>query len=161
MLTAKDEHPEEAAAQDVLRRFARNMVATKALRSELRSCRSLRRIFEADDEVRLVFRPEAVREKAEQRPVEANDTREDTGGDESDSSSECTHHVTVETVVHNLYVRLEASNRAQRDKDAYIYQLEARVAALERENQLLRTALNKSPSKGVDTLEVTKILPVH
>jgi len=153
-------------ARAVLSRFVRNTVATWWFRRELSSCRALERAFTASDPpplcefkvAPLITRrgehcsaPEggSSRDYAlqwRQQWLQADSGRENeaTDGNESGSSSGFSQRATVETVVHNLYIKLEAATRSERDKDKRICLLEQRVAAIERENRRLCAMMERS-----------------
>lgn len=159
--TCCDRVDSEEHARAVLGRFARNVIATRWLRRELFCCRALGRAFTASDPqsprstprpLLLVSRrggscsnPEPDsrhdgnhHQRQQWHDADQNREHEDADGNESGSSSGFSQRATIETVVHNLYVKLEAATRSECEKDERIRMLELRVAALERENRVLR-----------------------
>lgn len=130
----------------VVRRFARNVVATRRLRRELRSCRSLARVFAGDaispaechshihqylhtlPVVTGIQGPSSAR--IDKHPDCHARAQRHSDGNESSSSSGFSQPATLETVVHDLFIRLEAATRACHEKDERIRTLEAQLNAL-------------------------------
>lgn len=154
-------------ALQVLRRFVRSRVATWRLRVDIKNARVLARVFKSASSVHHANRPRGYSAsrhspcaaERQKRVLElqlraftpTTDAQQSLACDlklkedpENSSSSDCEERVSVESVVHKLFLQLEASKRSAEANDACILELEALVAALTCENHQLRHQLQNA-----------------
>lgn len=150
-------------AHRVLARFLRDCMSTWRFRMEIKTLHSMNHAFEGaccnpdhvhfrrtrrrsafsalpEDEKRkrvLELQQRAsIKEPPPMLDHEVNDDDDDDDDPENDGSS-CEDPVTVETVVHNLFLQVEDVKRQSEAKDHRIRELEALVASLASENRHL------------------------
>lgn len=167
----------------VLRRFARNRVATWRLRVEIKNARVLMRVFErasSCDFVNgaqdlLVVRRTLSSAERQQRVLELKrrvsasitephqplewisglkENQEDPEHIRDSSSNECEERVSVESVVQKLFLQFEATKREAEVKDAHILELERLIASLTCENNQLRHQLQKVTPRHADSDQI-------
>ncbi|GAB9463617.1 Trafficking protein particle complex subunit 8 [Globisporangium polare] len=172
---------EEQGALRVLRKFVRNQVATWRLRVEIKNVRVLVRVFERASsshhlanrtrDLPLLRRTMYTAVERQRRVIELRHRVSTASTDshnqsleyalgleeaqedpENSSSSECEECVSVESVVHKLFLQIEATKHEGKAKDARILELEALVASLTCKNQELRRQLQKDTSSQATRL---------